>query len=292
MPKKLWYYPILALPFYLLGLLPMWVLYGISDLARFLVYYVFGYRKSVVFQNLRNSFPEKDEAWIKQIAWKFYQNLFDTIIETIAMAVQTKAYYKKHVVLNDLEVIHNLNKRNQPFILVCGHLSNWEYAGQGLHLHSSQVDVLYHPLSSKWFDWFMYYVRTRFGLHVIPMQSTLREMLKRKNIPSAITFIADQTPSAEGCHWMNFLNQDTPVFLGVEKMAKKFNYPVVYGDMYRKTRGNYVVNFKMLTENPQDMLDFEITEMHMNWLEESIKKNPQDWLWSHRRWKHKKPAQK
>jgi KDO2-lipid IV(A) lauroyltransferase len=124
------------------------------------------------------------------------------------------------------------------------------------------------------------------------MQSTLREMLKRKNIPSAITFIADQTPSAEGCHWMNFLNQDTPVFLGVEKMAKKFNYPVVYGDMYRKTRGNYVVNFKMLTENPQDMLDFEITEMHMNWLEESIKKNPQDWLWSHRRWKHKKPAQK
>jgi KDO2-lipid IV(A) lauroyltransferase len=91
---------------------------------------------------------------------------------------------------------------------------------------------------------------------------------------------------------MNFLNQDTPVFLGVEKMAKKFNYPVVYGDMYRKTRGNYVVNFKMLTENPQDMLDFEITEMHMNWLEESIKKNPQDWLWSHRRWKHKKPAQK
>ncbi len=292
MPKKLWYYPIVAVPFYILALMPMWVLWGISDVARFLVFYIFGYRKEVVFQNLRNSFPEKSDAWVKQTAWKFYQNLFDTIIETIAMAVQTKSYYRKHVHLNNLDVIHDLNKRQQPFILVCGHLCNWEYAGQGLHLNSAQVDVLYHPLSSKWFDWFMYHVRTRYGLHVIPMQSTLREMLKRKDCPSAITFIADQTPSAEGCYWMQFLNQDTPVFLGVEKMAKKFNYPVVYGDMFRTKRGHYEVNFKMLTEEPNAFPEFALTEMHMKLLEESIQRKPEDWLWSHRRWKHKKPTQK
>lgn len=292
MPKKLWYYPILALPFYLLGLLPMWILYGISDLARFLVYYVFGYRKSIVFQNLRNSFPEKDEAWIKQIAWKFYQNLFDTILETIAMAVQSKAYYKKHIHVNNLHLLHDLVKRKQAFVLVCGHLGNWEYAGQGLHLNGVQMDVIYHPLSSKWFNWFMYTARTRFGLHVIPMQSTLREMIQRKDIPSSVTFLADQTPSAEGCHWMKFLNQDTPVFMGVEKMAKKFNYPVVYGQIRRAKRGYYELDCEILTNHPKDLPEFEITHQHMQKLEETIRKQPQDWLWSHRRWKHKKPTQK
>ena len=292
MPKKLWYYPILALPFYLLGLLPMWILYGISDLARFLVYYVFGYRKSIVFQNLRNSFPEKDEAWIKQIAWKFYQNLFDTILETIAMAVQSKAYYKKHIHVNNLHLLHDLVKRKQAFVLVCGHLGNWEYAGQGLHLNGVQMDVIYHPLSSKWFNWFMYTARTRFGLHVIPMQSTLREMIQRKDIPSSITFLADQTPSAEGCHWMQFLNQDTPVFMGVEKMAKKFNFPVVYGQIRRAKRGYYELDCEILTNHPKDLPEFEITHQHMQKLEETIRKQPQDWLWSHRRWKHKKPTQK
>ncbi|MDZ4667724.1 MAG: lysophospholipid acyltransferase family protein [bacterium] len=292
MPKKNWYYPILAVPLYLVALLPMRVLYLISDFARILVFHVFGYRKDVVFQNLKNSFPEKDENWIRHTAWKFYQNLFDTSIETIAMAVQTKSYYRKHVKLNNLDIISGLNQRQQPFILVCGHLSNWEYAGQRLQLNSAQVDVLYHPLSNKFFDWFMYHVRTRFYLHLIPMQSALREMLQRKNIPSAITFIADQTPSRDGCHWMQFLNQDTPVFLGVEKMAKKFNYPVVYGDIFRAKRGNYVVNFQMLTEHPKDLPEFEITEKHMQLLEQSIRYKPEDWLWSHRRWKHQKPIQK
>jgi KDO2-lipid IV(A) lauroyltransferase len=258
----------------------------------FAVYYVFGYRKSIVFQNLRNSFPEKDEAWIKQIAWKFYQNLFDTIIETIAMAVQSKAYYKKHIHVNNLHLLHDLVKRKQAFVLVCGHLGNWEYAGQGLHLNGVQMDVIYHPLSSKWFNWFMYTARTRFGLHVIPMQSTLREMIQRKDIPSSVTFLADQTPSAEGCHWMQFLNQDTPVFMGVEKMAKKFNYPVVYGQIRRAKRGYYELDCEILTNHPKDLPEFEITHQHMQKLEETIRKQPQDWLWSHRRWKHKKPTQK
>jgi KDO2-lipid IV(A) lauroyltransferase len=286
MPKFKWYYPLLAIPFYLISLLPMFVLHGLSDVARFLFFSVFNYRKQVVFQNLRNAFPQQNEDWIKQIAYKFYQNLFDTIVETIAMVSLSKNFYKKHVRMHNLEVIHALNQ--QPFILVCGHLANWEWAGQGLHQAGIQVDVLYHPLSNKWFNWFMYHIRSRYGIYPIAMQSTLREMLKRKQIPSAITFIADQTAGPDTCHWMTFLNQDTPVFLGVEKMAQKCNYPIIYGDMYRDKRGYYDVYFKLLTLEPNSLKPFEITRLHTQMLEESILKKPEDWLWSHKRWKHKR----
>jgi len=286
MPKFKWYYPILAIPFYLVSLMPMFVLHGMSDVARFLFFSVFNYRKEVVFTNLKNAFPDKDEAWIKQTAYAFYQNLFDTIIETIAMASVSKKFYKKHIRIHNLDLLNSLNQR--PFILVCGHLANWEWAGQGLHQTGTQVDVLYHPLSSKWFNWFMYFIRSRFGIHPIPMQHTLKEMLNRKEIPSAITFIADQTAGPDACHWMTFLNQDTPVFLGVEKMAQKLNYPIVYGDMYRSKRGYYDVYFKLITLEPKSLKPFEITELHTKMLEESIIKKPEDWLWSHKRWKHKR----
>jgi KDO2-lipid IV(A) lauroyltransferase len=288
MPKFRWYYIIITAPLFLLSLLPMWVLFGISDFVRFLIYHVFGYRKKVVFENLRNSFPEKSEEWIEKTAWAFYRNLFDVTIETIKMASVRKSFYNKHLKQEGLEIIHALNKKNQPFILVCGHAANWEWAGQTLQQSSSQVDVLYHPLTSKWFDWFMYHIRTRFGVYPMAMNNSLREMIARKNIPSAITFIADQTPSSTNCHWMNFLNQDTPVFLGVEKLAKRFNYPIVFGEAYRTKRGYYDVKFWMMCEEPNKTAEFEITEMHTRALEKQIIKQPELWLWSHRRWKHKR----
>ena len=288
MPKFRWYYIIYSAPLFLVSLLPLWALYGISDFARFLVYYVLGYRKKVVFENLHNSFPGKSDEWIEKTAWAFYQNLFDVIVETIKMASVSRKFFNKYVKADGLEIIHELNNRNQPFILACGHITNWEWAGQALHQNSAQVDVLYHPLSSKWFDWFMYYIRTRFGVYPMAMNNSLREMVSRKNIPSAITFIADQTPSSANCHWMKFLNQDTPVYLGIEKLAKRFNYPIVFGEAYRIKRGFYEMKFRMLCEEPNKTIDFEITEMHTKALENNIIQQPEIWLWSHRRWKHKR----
>ncbi|OYU97182.1 MAG: lipid A biosynthesis acyltransferase [Bacteroidetes bacterium B1(2017)] len=286
MPKFKWYYVIFALPIYLVASLPMPLVYFISDFLRLIVYYILGYRKKVVFENLRNSFPDKSEQWLKQTAHDFYKNLFDTIVETLVMATASKSFYlKRHTFINK-ELLDGYYKQNRSVILVCGHLANWEWAGQATLVSGLQLDVLYHPLSSKFFDWFMYHIRTRYNLHLISMQNTLREMVSRKNIPSVITFIADQTPSAENAHWMQFMNQDTPVFLGVEKMARKFNYPVVYGDMIRLKRGYYSIEFKLLFEEPKATADFEITESHMRHLEESILETPADWLWSHRRWKH------
>ncbi len=288
MPPYRWYYSIFSIPLYLIALLPMPVLLGLSDLIRFLVYYVFGYRKKIVFENLRNSFPDKSEEWIKKTAFAFYRNLFDVTLETIKIATASKAFFKKHVLVNNQDLLQKLKEANQPFILICGHTGNWEWAGQGLHQSGIQVDVLYHPLSSKWFDWFMYHIRSKYGIYPIPMSSTLREMVKRKAIPSAITFISDQTPGAENCHWMNFLNQDTPVYLGAEKMAKKMNYPIVFGSIVRVRRAYYELFFSMLVADPTQYEEFEITEMHTRALEAEIIKYPEIWLWSHRRWKHKR----
>lgn len=287
-PPRKWFYPIISAPFFLLMLLPMPVLYVISDFLRFLGYKVFGYRKKVVIENLKKSFPDKDDKWIEDIAWKFYQNLFDVIIETLKMLTISKSALSKRVILNGTGLIEEYKKKNQSFILVGGHNGNWEWGGQFMHILGYKMGVLYHPLSSKWFDWLMYFQRTRFKLQPIPMNSTLKIMLAAKNDFHCYAFIADQTPSSENCHWMNFLNQDTPVFMGPEKIAKKFNYPIVFCDLYRVGRGKYELNYKLVSDSPKDEPDFVITERHTQFLEQQIHQQPEAWLWSHRRWKHKR----
>ncbi len=288
MPKFRWFYIFPAIPLYFIALLPPFLLYGVSDILRFLLFHVFSYRKKVVFENLRKSFPDKDAQWINDTAFRFYQNLVDTILETIAMAAMPGSYYKKHFGFNQLAEVNELMKKYPSLVLMCGHLANWEFAGQGVQMNGVQMDVLYHPLSSKFFDWFMFHIRSRFGLYPIKMQTVLRELLDRKNQSSVVTFIADQTPGPDGCLWMNFLNQDTPVFLGAEKLAKRFNYPVLYGAIYRNKRGYYSVKFEVISLDPKSMSENEITEKYMHLLEADIIANPATWLWSHKRWKHKR----
>lgn len=287
-PASKWYYPVLAVPLYLLMCLPLPLLYGLSDFLRFLGYRILGYRKQVVLSNLRNSFPNKSDAELNAIAWKFYQNLFDVMIESLAFIRMSRKQILNRVKLNDLEVIERYRESGQAYILVGGHNGNWEWAGQRMHLQGHEINVLYHPLSSKWFDWLMFKIRARFGVQPVPMQTILRVMVAQKNDFDCYAFIADQTPSSENCHWMEFLNQDTPVFLGVEKMAKKFNLPVVFSDVYRVGRGRYELGYKLVTDKPQDEPEFFITETHTRLLEQQINKQPEAWLWSHRRWKHKR----
>ncbi len=290
MPKFRWFYIFPAIPLYLIALLPPFLLYGVSDVLRFLLFHVFSYRKQVVLDNLRNSFPDKNEKWIHQTAFRFYQNLVDTILETISLFAKSRSFYLRRFQFEQQNEVEQIMQQYPSVILMCGHMANWEVAGQSVHLSGVQMDVLYHPLSSKFFDWFMYHIRSRFGLYPIKMQSVLRELLDRKNQSSVITFIADQTPGPDGCLWMNFLNQDTPVFLGAEKLAKRFNYPVLYGAIYRHKRGYYSVKFEVISLDPQSMSDNVITEKYMHLLETDIIAHPETWLWSHKRWKHKRKA--
>ncbi len=284
----------ITIPFiYLLSLLPFPILYLFSDFLYILLFRVLGYRKNVVLNNLRNAFPNKTEIEIQFICKQYYHYLCDLFLETFKTLTISKSTMLKHCYFSaeSLTVLNKLASENKNIILVLGHLGNWEWAGNTFSLLCKyQLYVIYHPISNARFDKLMYKMRTRFGTKLIQMKQAYKEMLLNKNTLNATAFIADQTPSAQNAYWTQFLNQETPVFKGTEVIAKKLNYPVVYAFVKKVKRGYYEIFVDILCANPTDTIDGEISEMHTRKLEIDIIKQPQNWLWSHKRWKHKKPV--
>ncbi len=284
----------IALPFiYLISLLPFPLLYGFSYCVYVLLYRIIGYRKKVVLQNLRNSFPGKSDAEINKIAKDFYRHLCDLFLETFKTLTISKEAMLRHCYFapGAKELFDRLAAENRSIILVLGHYGNWEWGGNtfGL-LCQQQLYVIYHPLANKHFDALMYKMRTRFGNKLIAMKHTFKEMLAHKAELNATAFIADQTPSNQNAYWTTFMHQDTPVFWGTEIIAKKLNRPVVYLSINKVKRGYYEMNARMLCEQPAGTAEGEISEMHTRQLERDIIARPEIWLWSHRRWKHKRPV--
>ncbi len=288
--KALVYY--ISLPFlYLLSLLPFPLFYLFSDFVYFLLYHVIGYRKQVVYENLKNSFPEKTDAEIRKIRKQFYKYLCDLFLETFKTLTISKEEAKRRCTINPsaLEVFERFYREGKSVIIVMGHFGNWEWAGNTFSLNCShQLYVIYHPLTHTYFDGLIYRMRTRFGTKLIPMRDTYRDMVKNKGELNATAFIADQTPSPDNAYWTTFLNQETPVFRGTEMIARKVNYPVVYASMKRLKRGYYEISAETLFEEPRATKEGEISESHTRKLEREILAQPEIWLWSHRRWKHRR----
>ncbi len=282
----------LILPFlYLLSILPFFLFYGVSDFFFVLIYYVMGYRKKVVYTNLKNSFPEKSHEELKTIERKFYRYLCDLFLETFKTITISRENAVKHCSFTKetIALFDKLHAEKKSCIIVMGHFGNWEWAGSTFALMcKQQLYVIYHPLTNKGFNNLIYKMRTRFGTKLYAMKDTMREMIKNRNEVNATAFIADQTPAPEGAYWTKFLNQDTPVFWGTEKIAQKLNYPVVYVTVNRIKRGYYEVHSEILVQEPKNTREGEISELHTKKLEQDILKQPEVWLWSHRRWKHKK----
>jgi len=158
-----------------------------------------------------------------------------------------------------------------------------------LHSNAQTLAVIYKPLTNPYFERMTVKMRTRFGTKILIMKNVIRDLITLKNEKIALTILADQTPSnANQAIWLNFLNQETPVFEGTEKIAKKFNFPVVFINVTRPKRGYYEIFAELLVDHPNDMTDGEITKLHTERLEKEIIKTPELWLWSHNRWKHKK----
>ena len=283
----------LALPFiYLISLLPFPVLNLLSDLVFVLMYHVAGYRKKVVMENLYNSFPEKSEKEISVIRKKFYRFFCDFLLETFKMLTISRQSMLKHCTMEEgsLQLMTKLYDEKKSVILVLGHLGNWEWGSNAFSLLCKQpLYGVYQPLNNKLFNRLIIDMRTRFGTKLIEMKNTFREMVENKNEINATAFIADQTPSPENAYWTTFLNQDTPVFRGTEIIARKINYPVIFFSIKKIKRGYYQIAAEMLCENPASTSEGEISEMHTKKLEEEIRQSPETWLWSHRRWKHKRP---
>jgi KDO2-lipid IV(A) lauroyltransferase len=285
---------ILVIPFvYLISYLPMWVLHLKSTGLYILVYYIFGYRKKVVLQNLRNSFPEKSEQEINKICKGFYKNFCDVIFETVkAFTISKEELGKRcYYTENGKKIINGYSDRKQSIVIVIGHCANWEWVPLSYQPNFDQVLLgVYHPLSNKPFDELMLKMRSKFGAHIISMKEFFPFLIRNRAKNWSLGLNADQSPPPESAYWTKFLNQDTAVFNGPAKIAKKFNYPLVYGRTVRVKRGVYEIDIKVVCEEPKNFTEEQITEMHLSYLQENILASPSDWLWSHRRWKHKRPS--
>jgi KDO2-lipid IV(A) lauroyltransferase len=282
-----------ALPFiYGISLLPFPLLYLLSDGIYVLIYKVLGYRKEVVMNNLRNSFPEKDEAELKAIASKFYRWFCDLTLETLKTLTISPEEVRKRVEFKGKDILQQYAREKRSVILVLGHYGNWELAGARYSQERDipQLHVIYHPLANARFDRLMHHMRTRHGTRLYTMRETSKAMIRDRDLLTATAFIADQTPSPERAYWMTFLNQDTPVFQGTEGLARKLDKPVIYISITRPERGYYCMSMETLVADPTRTTDGEITEVHTRRLERDIRKYPELWLWTHRRWKHKRPS--
>lgn len=271
-----------------LARLPLSFLYRLSDLLYPLVFYVLRYRKRVVLKNLRNAFPERDEEEIQDIVRKFYHHFCDVLVETIKMLDFTPQELAGRIRYENPEILDQLYAQQKSIIMVAGHYGNWEWLAGLRPVSAYHTIAVYKPLNSRIFDEIMKHLRSKFDVEVVPMKKILKVLLHHasENRLTLSCFIADQSPvMQEVQYWTTFLNQDTPVYMGIEKIARKTNQPVLFLHPQKIKRGHYRVKIIPLTLHPETLPPYQITELHTRTLETIIQNQPELWLWSHRRWK-------
>ena len=259
-----------------------------------MIYIVFGYRKKVVINNIKRSFPEKTEKERLIICKKFYRHFCDLVVESLKTFTISEKQVLKHVTCKNPEVINKYYDQKRSVLIAGGHFNNWEIFAVAVDaLIKHDAVGIYTPLSNKYFDEKMRKTRSKYGLYMLSSRRVKHYFDERINDLTATIFAIDQSPSnPRSCYWTTFLNQETGVLFGTEKFAKDYNYPVVYGRINKEKRGYYSFEFFDVTDKPQETKEGEITEIVTHLLEKDIKEHPQYWLWTHKRWKHKRPAGK
>jgi lipid A biosynthesis (KDO)2-(lauroyl)-lipid IVA acyltransferase len=243
---------------------------------------------------MKDSFPEKSEKEIRRMEKAFYHHFCDYIVETIKLLHISDKETRKRVKFHNTEALQEIVDNGGSCLMLLGHYGNWEFVPSvTLWMRKGSVIFaqIYRPLKNKWFDRFFLKLRGRYHSECIAKQDTLRSILRYKSSsrPSITGFMADQTPSPANIHhWVNFLNHDTPVFTGVEKIAHKVGFSVFYFDVEKIKRGYYSVTIREISKNPKETEEFEITNKYMEMMETTILRAPEYWLWTHNRWKHKR----
>ncbi len=274
-------------PFYLLSLLPFWIIFRISYFAYFILFVVFGYRKKVVYQNLKNSFPNKSEAEIHLDAKSFYKHFCEVFLESVKLLTIPSKQIKKRYSFKNPDLLEKFYNQKKSLIIYAAHFGNWEWM-TSLQLQTKyQMYSFYQKQSNGYFNDFMIHVRERFGNLCIESQSGFKVLLqntKQKNL--TITYVVgDQSPMSNSTmHWTNFLNQDTAFLVGADRMAKKCNQQLIYPHITQDKKGYYEIEFKVIAMDS----DIEPIEIYANLLQKNIEEQPELWLWSHRRWKRKR----
>ena len=277
---------------YLISLLPYRVLYGLADGIYLLLYRVVGYRKRVVRKNLAEAFPEMDEKERRQTEHRFYHFLCDYFVESIKLLSVSDKTLLKHIEFRNFDEVERCFDEGQSTAAMLGHYCNWEYLSATTLARKKHPEavmgLIYDPLSNKAFDRLFLAIRSAKKGECINKRKILRHLLafKKENKVSLCGYIADQAPKWENIHlWLPFLHHETPVFTGAERIIRKMNNAVFYTDMQRPKRGHYIVTFRLMTRQPQELAEHELTRQFFNLLEQTVRRQPHLYLWSHDRWR-------
>ena len=279
--------------FYMLSLLPMWVLYRLADVGYLLIYYVLKYRRGIVRQNLVSSFPEKTNSEIVNIEKQFYRWFADYFLESIKLLSISRRQLAKRLTIINADLIENDFKEGTHVAAILGHYCNWEWlSAVTIGLPNNRVVALvYKPIKNKIINHLFYCLRSSQGGVPVAKNDILRALVKYKKQQTMTLFgyIADQSPRWQNIHlWLPFLHHQTPVFTGSERIMRKMNNAVYYAEMSRPKRGYYTCTFRLITKEPNSLPENDITRRFFEMLEVSIKAQPHLYLWTHNRWKRTK----
>ena len=279
--------------FYMLSLLPMWFLYRLADVGYLFIYYVLKYRRGIVRQNLVSSFPEKTNSEIVNIEKQFYRWFADYFLESIKLLSISRKQLAKRLTIINADLIENDFKEGTHVAAILGHYCNWEWlSAVTIGLPNNRVVALvYKPIKNKIINHLFYCLRSSQGGVPVAKNDILRALVKYKKQQTMTLFgyIADQSPRWQNIHlWLPFLNHQTPVFTGSERIMRKMNNAVYYAEMSRPKRGHYTCTFRLITKEPNSLPENDITRRLFEMLEVSIKAQPHLYLWTHNRWKRTK----
>jgi len=290
--RSLGYYLLFSVTWFI-SLIPFWLIYRISDLLYYFNFYLIRYRKKVVFKNLRLSFPEKSDEEIDKIARAFYRHFSDFLVESIKCISLSKRGHARRFTYQNTELIRQLEAENRDFALVSAHYNNWEwmlfFPSQMIH----KFIAIYRPLQNKVVDRLSRRIRGRDNPALVPMEHVYREALNYRSAKKlyCIWFLADQRPPLSNRFWTTFLNQEVSFFEGVEKLSRKLGLAVVFLDIRKTSRGHYEARLIKLFDNAAQTSENEVMLRCIHEMEKEIKEVPEFWLWSHNRFKHKRPEQ-
>ena len=287
------YYLIFRLFTGLFFLFPFRLLFLFSNLFYYLVFYVIGYRKKVVISNLKKAFPNKKDDECYALAKQYYRYLTDVIFESLkGFTMSRKSIVKRHCIINP-EILNPYFEKKQSIIGVSGHYGNWEWGSMsgGLQVNHKAI-AFYKPLTNKWIQQALKKSREKCNTTLASIKETFETFQENKDSTCAFLMIADQSPTnLEKSYWISFMGIETPFLHGTEKYARMYNLPVFYIDIKPTKRGYYDLELILITSNPNELKEGELTEQFARMLEKRIVDNPNYWLWSHRRWKRTRNRQ-
>lgn len=288
MGQRIIYY-LVRLLISVIELLPFWVLYRISDGLYGLVYHVLGYRKKVVRDNIRHAFPKRDKTELRRIERQFYRFLIDVMLESLKGFSLSEKVLHQRLHYTTLPILKEQFK-GRSVLIVGGHYGNWEWGALSASFQaSSLVTVLYEPLQNPYLEDYIRRSRERFDAQLCSGREAMRVFGQRADQPTTFVLIADQSPSNPGrAYWLPFLNQDTPVLRGPAIFAHRYDLPLLYLSIRRVKRGYYEMSLEVLTESPRAYTPEALIRLYWARLEQEIEAQPAHWLWSHRRWKHRR----